>query len=574
MTAINQETRMALNNHLDTLAKNKDTWAALPIYKRMHILKKIRNNFITQMDKWVAYNLEARRYDKTTELAGEEWMGASIILRQFDMLLLTLKELNKKGNPRLPAVRFKEDSKQTAIRVFPRTKQDYKYYSDLQAEILLQKHILPEQVAEYTAVHYKTNNNHPRGKLCLILGAGNHSTLVTGDILHTLFVKNQAAIFKINPVNDYLDSLLKNIFSPLIHNGYLAVVTGGRQEGAFLAEHKLIDSIHLTGSLRAYESIVFGDDNIQHNKKEITAELGNITPVIIVPGRWSDEEMLRQAGHIANMVCNNSGFNCGTARLIITHKQWHLREKFLSILKAYLHQRASNKPYYPGCREIYNEFIERHPEAIRLGKIQDDDLPWTLIPDLDMKNTDDICFRKEPFCSLFAEMPVPAGNTEEYLDKTVKFLNIHVWGSLCASLIVHPDTLKDRKIKTAFNRAVSDLRYGTIGINIWSIISFILGTTPWGGYPGNPDNNIQSGKGFVNNAFMVESIEKTVITGPFLANHLDPFLLPGYHIFAEKLAKLQAKPSLGKLLSFLKSFKQMAGNARTAMTSFFDNMNK
>ena len=64
---------------------------------------------------------------------------------------------------------------------------------------------------------------------------------------------------------------------------------------------------------------------------------------------------------------------------------------------------------------------------------------------------------------------------------------------------------------------------------------------------------------------MINGIKKTVIRGPFLAQHLNPYLLPGFHIYAEKLARLQAKPGPLKLYGFLKSLKQMAKKACETM---------
>ena len=46
--------------------------------------------------------------------------------------------------------------------------------------------------------------------------------------------------------------------------------------------------------------------------------------------------------------------------------------------------------------------------------------------------------------------------------------------------------------KNILNNYVSNLKYGTIAINEWSAIGFIIPSLPWGGYPGNKDNDIQS----------------------------------------------------------------------------------
>ena len=70
----------------------------------------------------------------------------------------------------------------------------------------------------------------------------------------------------------------------------------------------------------------------------------------------------------------------------------------------------------------------------------------------------------------------------------------------------------------ALNEAIADLRYGSIGVNLWHALSFALGTTVWGAYPGHAVNDIQSGRGFVGNAYMFARPQKSVVRGPFVCN--------------------------------------------------------
>ena len=49
--------------------------------------------------------------------------------------------------------------------------------------------------------------------------------------------------------------------------------------------------------------------------KPITAELGNITPFIIVPGEWSEEDIRYQAENVASGLMQNSGHNCIAAEV-------------------------------------------------------------------------------------------------------------------------------------------------------------------------------------------------------------------------------------------------------------------
>ena len=72
---------------------------------------------------------------------------------------------------------------------------------------------------------------------------------------------------------------------------------------------------------------------------------------------------------------------------------------------------------------------------------------------------------------------------------------VFVWGTLSATVLVSPSTLKDPAVSAAMDRAVEDLRYGAIGVNVWHALVFAMGTTTWGAYPGHSRTDIQSGTG-------------------------------------------------------------------------------
>ena len=102
-----------------------------------------------------------------------------------------------------------------------------------------------------------------------------------------------------------------------------------------------------------------------------------------------------------------------------------------------------------------------------------------------------------------------------FLDRATAFCNERVWGTLNATVIVDRATARDPAVRPALDRAIRELRYGTVSLNTWSAAGYGMGITPWGAYPGNPRTAIGSGTGFVHNPLMFGSIEKTVIRGPF-----------------------------------------------------------
>jgi acyl-CoA reductase-like NAD-dependent aldehyde dehydrogenase len=348
----------------------------------------------------------------------------------------------------------------------------------------------------------------------------------------------------------------------LIRDGYLRIVPGGADEGAYLAAHAGVDELHITGSYRTYEAIVFGsgaDGEARHLQDEpilakpFTAELGNLTPVIVVPGRWTDAEIAYQADNLATMLTNNAGFNCTTPRVVITPAGWRLRQRFLNAVRARLLATPVREAYYPGAEGRFDEFLGAHPEAELYGERADGRLPWALITDLDPNAGDEPCFTTEAFCGVFGELPLPSSDVADYLARAVAFANDSLWGSLNATLIVDPRSMRSAQVWPAVEQAVADLRYGTVAINHWSALGFAFGVTPWGAFPGNARNDIGSGTDMVHNTLMFSRVEKTVIRAPFRAWPKPIWF--GTHRTAQRLApmlvRFEANPSLLRLAAMM-----------------------
>src|SRR5262249_1567404 len=249
------------------------------------------------------------------------------------------------------------------------------------------------------ALNYR-DKSHP-GKVALVLGAGNVSSIGPADALYKLFVEDQVVLFKANPVNAYVGPLIEEAFRALIEPGYLQVVYGGAAEGAYLCSHPDVEEVHVTGSDKTFEAIVFGTGSDGAARKaagtpvltkRVTGELGNVSPVIVVPGPWSRSAIAYQAAHLASMLTTNAGFNCNATRVILTHADWRQRTALLTKLREILGNTPPRAAFYPGARERHANFLDAHPEALQLGGANGDQLPWTLIEGVSADRTDDIVF--------------------------------------------------------------------------------------------------------------------------------------------------------------------------------------
>jgi aldehyde dehydrogenase (NAD(P)+) len=93
--------------------------------------------------------------------------------------------------------------------------------------------------------------------------------------------------------------------------------------GAYVAHHKDVDEIHITGSARTHDAVRFGSgpegeqrkrDNRPLSSKRMTSELGNVSPTIVVPGPWNDADVRFQAEHIPTQKMHNGGFTASPPR--------------------------------------------------------------------------------------------------------------------------------------------------------------------------------------------------------------------------------------------------------------------
>ncbi len=287
--------------------------------------------------------------------------------------------------------------------------------------------------------------------------------------------------------------------------------------------------------------------------KPVTAELGSVSPVIIVPGKWSIGELRYQAEHVATMLVNNAGFNCISARVVVTHAEWPQRDAFLGALTQTLAEIGPRRAYYPGAQARRDAFLSAHPEAEELGAGGGDAQPWTFIRDVPSGRIDDICFNVESFCGEMAETALSAPTPAAFIDAATAFCNDVVWGTLGATILVSPTSTRDPSVAEAVERAVADLRYGSIGVNLWHGLSFAMGSTTWGAYPGHARTDIQSGCGVVGNSLMFGRPNKSVVRGPFRSRPKPPWFATakdGYDVMRRFVA-FEAEPSAAKIPGLL-----------------------
>lgn len=552
--------KVQLDTVVTELAANKDAWALTTPRERAELLAQIVRDTHAVAEEWNKAACAAKGYDPNSAEGGEELFGGvGTYIRMAQAFRRSLLDIAEKGRPQYPGPVIHKPESRIAIRVMPANIFDKVLYSGITGEVWMAPGVTEARVRVDQAPAYQ----HPAAHegVALVLGAGNVASLGPRDVLTKLFAEGKVVLLKANPVNDYLVPFWSQSMASLIEGGFLRIVRGGAAVGSYLTQHPLIDEIHVTGSDKTHDAIVFGvgDEGVRRKAandpittKPVSCELGNVSPVVIVPGRWSAKEIRYQAEHVATMLTNNAGFNCLTPRVIVTHQQWEQREQFLDALETVLASLPTRRAYYPGARNRHQSFVAAHPDAHQIGDASGDKLPWTVVRNVNASETNDICLNVEAFCSLTSETSLAANSPAQFVERATEFCNDTVWGTLSMTLIADPRSLADPVTGPAIERAIADLRYGSIGVNLWHAMSFAFSTTAWGAYPGHPRTDIQSGSGFVGNAFLFADPQKSVVRGPFMSKPTPPWFATRVSASVmRKLLAFECAPSWRKLPGLL-----------------------
>ena len=544
-----------LDKKLAKLRDHAREFARLSVSKKIELLEEVYRGTNQVAADWVRAACNAKGIATDAPVSGEEWIaGPALTLRNIRFLIRSLREIGERGVPELAEKRLRTlPHGAVAVRVAPYDAFDGALYGGVSGETWLRSGITANEISNHPASFYKKRD--PEGGVSLVLGAGNVDSIPPMDVVYKMFVDGNVCILKMNPVNEYLGPFFERAFKTLIDKGYLAIVYGGGDVGSYLCYHKDVDDVHITGSDKTHDLIVWGppgsarDDRKRRNdpvlKKPITSELGNVSPVLIVPGPYTDDELSSMAENVAGMITNNASFNCNAAKLLITPKGWDKRDAFLKKVGAVLALVKPRKAYYPGAFQRYESLTVGHSDVRKIGAGTEQNLPWTLVAGLDADDPEEKNFFTEPFCSILSETSVASNDPLDFITKAVGFANDRVWGTLNAMLFAHPKLESDPTLRTALDGALRDLKYGTVAINAWPALGYAFCSTPWGGHPSATLSDIQSGLGWVHNSVMLEDIEKCVIRAPlkpmpkqvYFATHKT------LHQLGERLVAFEGSPS-------------------------------
>ena len=293
--------REGLDAALSRLKDSAQGWAERPMGARIALARSLLAGVGRLAERIVAAGCVAKGILPGTPPEGEEWLASAYtthrILRQTVDSLVALERL---GNTAVGPMHRTQDGR-LAVRVFPADGLDALLFAGLSGEVHLEAGVDEPTVHAERASFYRGRRHG--GRVCLVLGAGNVNSIPAADVVAKLFNEGKVCLLKMNPVNAYLGPLLEEAFAEAVTQGVLAIVYGGAEEGGYLAHHPAVDEVHITGSDSTHDLLVWGPpgkeraERMAHRSpllaKEVSSELGNISPVLLVtPGPLAIESSL------------------------------------------------------------------------------------------------------------------------------------------------------------------------------------------------------------------------------------------------------------------------------------------
>lgn len=523
-----EERSIDLESSLAALELGRQRLTTCSLLERIQLAKECLNGVFHHVRPWVDACCEAKGIEGESSCRAEEiFLGPFTVARQLRLIIQALEDIGRYGSPRLPGLPRPDADGRLRVPVVPvRGLYDSLIFPRFKISAWMQ----PEVTRE-TLHRQDSSVREETARTSLVLGAGNVSSTPATDTFGKVFQGNRVVLLKMHPVNEYLGPIFERAFRPLIERGFLRIVYGGADVGAMAVSHPLVHDVHITGSIEAHDTIVWGPPGHQRDQRQaankpllnkpITSELGNVSPWIVVPGSYTASELRFQAENVAASIVNNASFACAATRVIVTSKNWPDRSKFLDLLRQVLAKTPRRKAYYPGAFERFERFTGQEMQYDADGT-----LPWTLLEDVDPKTPCPL-FDQESFVCICAEVKL-AGNSElDFLDRAVAFCNSNLWGTLCGAITVPRRFRRKADNESRFQDCVARFRYGCIGINQWPGLMFGLVSPGWGAFPGATLTDAESGIGRVHNTYMLHNVEKAVLDGP-LTTYTKPIWFPSH----------------------------------------------
>ncbi|MCX8559435.1 aldehyde dehydrogenase family protein [Mycolicibacterium mucogenicum] len=494
---------------LNELAEGEKAWAATSLVRRREILDDVQQLAVQHGAEWVEAAIRIKQLNPESPLVGEEWISGPYPLAAGAAALSASLAKLEAGKSPLDGATFGTAAGRTTVNVLPLNIFDKLLLSGFSAQVWLQPGVSRDEAIR-TAGLAQRDPGKTNG-IGVVLGAGNITSIAPLDTVYELIANNRVVALKLNPVTDPLLPVLTKVLAPFIALGVVRILTGGADVGTYLVQHDAVDHVHMTGSALTHDAIVWGtgeegakrkaaDDPVL--RKDITSELGGVSPTIVVPGKWSKADIAFQANHIATQRLHNNGYNCVASQVVVLSSKWAQRDEFVAALTKAIAAAPNRAAYYPGSDSRVASAEATYPKAQRLGD-------RVLVVDPEDRTA---LLNTEYFSPVYGVVDLDSDGVE-FIREATRLSNEDFVGTLGVNIVAAPATIK--VLGKTFDAMIESLHYGTVAVNAWTGVGYLTPHATWGAFPGHTLDDVQSGIGVVHNGFLLEKPERTVVRGPF-----------------------------------------------------------
>jgi acyl-CoA reductase-like NAD-dependent aldehyde dehydrogenase len=518
-TTLTKAQRDALDAAIGELELGARTWSHLTLGQRARLMERLHASVSAEASEWADVAANSKGILAGHPLRGEDWLAGPYGV--VTALAAYRRSLLKLAGGESPLTGVETDAApggRVRAHVFPLGPVDGLLLSGFTGEVWFEPGVTDDDV-RLAAGLAQLEPTTPAG-VGLVLGAGNVSSIPVLDVLYELLAHNRVALLKLNPAHDPLAPVLERALAPLIEPGFVRIVRGGPDVGEYLTGHRGIAHVHITGAASTFDAIVWGPsagseaaataqrrlENTPKLEKPITAELGGVSPIIVVPGPWTDADLRFHAEHIATMRLQNAGHNCIAGQVVLLSGDWAQRDAFLAALRVAYEAAPQRPSWYPGSDQKLAAAASDYPDAAWYagGTRAIVEIP---------AGEDATAIETTEYFSAVLGVVTLRGTGQEFLDAAVAHANERLTGTLGANVLIDPVT--QSALGDGFERAVADLRYGSVAINAWTAFGYLTATMTWGAFPGATLDAVESGIGVVHNALLLDHVERSVARGPF-----------------------------------------------------------
>lgn len=514
MSIQQEQSTSGIDAALADLTAGEAVWAQTPLAERRRLLEEMHALVGRHAQAWVDAACQVKRLEADSPLVGEEWLsGPYGTLQALAVLIESLEALEAGGSPVDGYEITTGPGGRVVVHALPHTAYEKLLLHGFSAEVWMPPGVEETTVRERAGLAER--DPAATAGVGVVLGAGNITSIPPLDVLYELYARNRVVALKLNPVTDAMLPVFEAIFAPLVELGVVRLLTGGADVGGQLVHHPAVRHVHMTGSAATHDAIVWGRGeeaarrkaaNTPLLAKEITSELGGVSPIIVIPGAWSKADLRFQAEHVATQRLHNGGYNCIAGQVLVLSSDWAQKDAFLAEVRTALAEAPARVAWYPGSDDRVADAVAAYPESgERLGP----DRGRALIH---AGEAPEHLLTTEFFAPVLGVVELP-GTGLEFFQSAVATANDDFAGTLGVNVLVHPSTM--RKLGDAFETTLAALHYGCIAVNAWTALGFLTAAASWGAFGGHTLDDVQSGIGVVHNALLLDGPERTVVRGPF-----------------------------------------------------------